>query len=360
MSQKRNVLILLHKIQHYRVSVFRLIAEQCNLTLASYEIEQISIYKNEPFEVIYLPIKKIGPFIIHKKNIHSIMKSYDVAIGLMNLRTIDILSLPFNPFINTKIILWGIGVSASKDKAFDNNKSYDFLRNFLFKKAKALIFYTEYAKEKYISQGFDKDSLFVANNTVEVLDVSDEVSIKKDKLLFVGALHQRKGIIELLECYLEAYKSIGESLYSLQIIGEGPEKENIVDFINKSKIEHKVKMIGGVYDQNNLKNYFLSSILCISPNQAGLSVLTSMGYGVGFVTKNNAITGGEIFNITNNKTGILYNDKKELINVLIDAYKNPDEYVNIGKESQKYYFLNRKPRDMAKSIMDSINYVFRK
>ncbi|RPD91726.1 glycosyltransferase [Aureibaculum marinum] len=357
MIKESRVLILLHKIQHYRVPVFRIIAKHCKLTLASYEEEQVSLYKDEPFEVIFLPIKQYGPIILHKKNIHPLVKKFDVVIGLMNLRTIDILSLPFNPFIKTKIIYWGIGVSASKDKAFDNNKSYDFLRNFLFKRAKALIFYTEYAKNKYISYGFDKKSLFVANNTVEVLNIKNDLVVKKDKLLFVGALHKRKGIIELLDCYLKAYLLVGESLYNLQIIGEGPEKDNIATFIKKNHLNKKVKLLGGVYDQNTLKNYFMSSILCVSPNQAGLSVLTSMGYGVCFVTKNNAITGGEIFNLENNKTGVLYNNKNELINVIIDSYKNPNKYIKIGNAAKDYYYLNRKPKDMAKSIIDSINYV---
>ncbi|PIE49111.1 MAG: glycosyltransferase [Flavobacteriales bacterium] len=360
MIKEKKVLILLHKIQRYRVPVFRIIGSHFNLTIASCEVEQVALFKNEPFEVIHLPIRQIGSLILHTKIIHPIVKKYDVVIGLMNLRALDILSLPFNPFLKTKIIFWGIGVSASKDTAFDNNKKYDFLRNFFFKRADALIFYTNYAKEKYCLSGFNKNSLFVANNTVEVLDIRNEISPPKNNLLFVGALHRRKGIIELLECYMEAYKKVGEPLCNLRIIGEGPERQNIINFVGKNEISHKVKLEGGVYDQKRLKDYFLSSILCISPNQAGLSVLTSMGYGVCFVTKENAITGGEVFNITNNKNGILYSSKDELIKIIVDAYKEPEKYHKMGKEAITYYYLNRKPKDMAISIIESVKYVLKR
>ena len=85
-----------------------------------------------------------------------------------------------------------------------------------------------------------------------------------------------------------------------------------------------------------------------------------MGYGTAFVTVRDAITGGEIFNIDNGKTGILYNNSEELKDIIIDISNNPSRYVQMGKEARKHYVENRRPEQMADAIVDAIEYVCRK
>lgn len=352
----KKVIVYTHEIQHYRVPIFRILADTFEITIVTSIKPQTILYEKEPFYVIYSPLIKIGPFIIHKKNIHRLSSKFDVVIGLMNLRCLDIISLAFNPFLTAKVIFWGIGVSASYERNFDQNRKLDFLRAFLFRKADALIFYTNYPISKYIKLGFKRESLFVANNTVEVLETDEIKKNNKDKILFIGSLYPQKGIMDLLQSYYEAFKIMGDKLNKLHIIGDGPEFPRVKEFINERGLANYIKLEGAIFDQKKIRDFMLTTILCISPKQAGLSVLMSMGYAVCFLTQINAITGGEILNIENNETGLIYKEESDLIRYIVRVSKDPEFFIKIGQNAKEYYVKNRKPEHMAKGIENAIKF----
>lgn len=135
----------------------------------------------------------------------------------------------------------------------------------------------------------------------------------------------------------------------------------IKDMVMNNGLEEKILLHGAIYDQKVLKNFFAQSIACISPNQAGLSVLMSMGYGVPFLTSYDAITGGEIFNIENNVNGFIYNgSNEELKEKLLWITDNRDTVLEYGRKAKQLYDEKRKPIDMANAIRDSVEYVLNK
>ena len=115
-------------------------------------------------------------------------------------------------------------------------------------------------------------------------------------------------------------------------------------------------MVGAIYDFKKLEPYFRQSFACISPGQAGLTVLTSMGYGTPFITKVGAITGGEIFNIKNNENGIIYDQENDLTNIIIDIHKNRQKYITMGINARKFYMTNRRPDQMVVGLTEAIKY----
>jgi len=106
-----------------------------------------------------------------------------------------------------------------------------------------------------------------------------------------------------------------------------------------------------------LEKHFRESYACISPGQAGLSVLTSMGYGTPYITKKDAITGGEIFNIKNNKNGVLYSNSNDLADILKDIEQDSIKYIKMGENAREYYKLYRQPKQMIQAFIDACNYV---
>jgi len=354
MTNKIKVLILINNLFHYRVPIFNILAEKCDLTIC-YSIGQYEIDK-EKFKVLKLPIIKWGKFAIHKNNIFKFCQKYDAIIALGDIAWLNISFLPFWKKRKYKIIFWTIGVSASYKKKYDNIKYWDCVRDYFYKKADALVFYSDYPINKYIKRGFIKERLFVAPNTVDVCFDVNWKEIKKDSLLFIGTLYREKGIMALLENYKSAYKE-NSNVLPINIIGGGDEYEAVNNWIIDSELSDKIILLGAIYNNKKKSIYFKRAYACISPYQAGLSVLESMGYGVPFITMQNAITGGERFNIKNNINGILIKKEAEIKDIIVDISQNPEKYIQMGIRAREYYNDSHKPEDMAKGLYSAIEYV---
>ena len=93
--------------------------------------------------------------------------------------------------------------------------------------------------------------------------------------------------------------------------------------------------------------------------QAGLSVLESMGCGVPFITSENAITGGESFNIQHGVNGILMKNLGDLKNIILDISKDTSKYIKMGERAYRHYWECRKPQDMAQGIINAIEYTLK-
>ena len=355
---KPKIAILLHKAQKYRIPIFDILSKEYNITLFCDNADDFEERHNITFKKITL--HNYGPFIVHKPSILRSLNNYDVVIGLHNIRCLDLLLLGILPFRKYKIIYWGIGVAASYKKKFDQDDSLKFIRYFMAKIADSIIFYSEYPKNKYIKNGINEEKIFIANNTVKILKNQLEFDKLRNELLFIGTLYKEKGVEELLEHYLAAYSKIGDAILKLNIVGDGELLEHLKELTIKNKINHKVKFLGAVYDEKILDEIFSSTIACISPNQAGLSVLSSMGRGVPFITCSDAITGGEIFNIKNGENGIVYQNPSDLIGIITEASTSHDKFLKMGKHARIHYQNHRLPEMMAKGIGDAIKFTLKK
>lgn len=352
---KKRVLILYNSLWHYRLPIFSILGEKYDLTVA-YSLGGDG-NKTFNFKTVKFPVFKIGRFVIHKDKLKEYCKDFDIVIAYGDISWLSLMAISFGKR-SFGLIYWSIGVRASYENRYNDRTIWDVVRFYLFRKADALVFYSEVPIERYLEKGWARETLFVANNTVEVLDLPNAENAK-DRILFVGTLYKQKGTPELLDAFLEAQK-IKKNIPDLHIIGGGTGLDEVKDFVANNHLENKVFVHGPVYDEKILCEHFQKSYACISPNQAGLSVLKSMGYGVPFVTKSNAITGGEIFNISNGKTGFLYEKESDLTGIIVDIADNPGKFIEIGKKAKEFYDSYRKPVNMANGLSDTIEYVYSK
>ena len=352
-----NVLLLQESIVSYRVPIFNLIAEKVNLTIAFTEKNDATI--KDDFETIKLNKITIGGFHIIKNNLKRLCKNYDVVIIMSDLHYLSFCLLPFLKR-DYKVIPWTIGIRASYTRRYDVTRKKDLIDKIYLKilqKSDAIIFYMAEAKKLW-GNAIDENSIFIAHNTVEVLNVNIDFNIKKKKsILFVGSLYKEKNIYELINAFINAKeKSESTDFLRLDIIGKGVEFEFILEHIKKYKLENSVFLHGAIYDEKVLASFFNKAIMCVSPDQAGLSVVKSMGYGVPFVTRSTAITGGEKFNITNKINGLFYDDELELKEIIVDAFNSPDIFIEMGKKAREHYKSKATINNMADNILNAIKF----
>ena len=173
--------------------------------------------------------------------------------------------------------------------------------------------------------------------------------------MFVGTLYKGKGLDVLIDSFRQALEISGKEA-RLVIIGDGEMRDDIERHINSNNLQDSVELLGPIFDEIKLAKEFQRSLLCISPNQGGLTCPKSMGYGVPFVCHKDAITGGEIYHITNGVNGIIYQSDKDLIDILVDAINNQQKYIEMGQMAKNYYDNNATIRHMANGAIQAFNY----
>ncbi len=130
---------------------------------------------------------------------------------------------------------------------------------------------------------------------------------KTINLINVGRFVHQKNQIELLHAFLNLKNSIRE--YRLLIIGYGPEKINLQNFINKNKLNKFVKII---YVSNPYKYINMSDVFILTSKYEGLpNVLQEAAFMNKYIISSNCKTGpreilkkykyGEIYNSGNYK-----------------------------------------------------------
>lgn len=349
------VLILYNKIFHYRIPVWNELAKLCDLTVTYSEGDgKLPDNMIANFRILYLPAYRFKGIVLQRDNIRKLSHNYDVVIAYGNIAWLKFSMLPW--FNKTPIIYHTIGVSASYGKGFDEHKEWDRVRNFFYSKADALAFYTDYPIKKYEKLGIPREKMFVAPNTVAVAPLKDEV--KKDTLLVIGTLYREKGIQSLLDVYKELRPIC--NLPILNIIGKGPDYDVINQWIQDNNMQDIIILRGAIYDIDEKAKFFAQALACISPKQAGLTVLESMGYGVPFVSSKNAITGGELLNVHNGVDGVVMESESNLLSVVKDISVHPEKYIAMGRKAKEFYDNNRTPKHMAQGFWDAIQYVMSK
>jgi glycosyltransferase involved in cell wall biosynthesis len=355
-NAKIKVIFITGRLQRYRIPIFEEIVKITGweLTVAH---SSGKIYHGDKFSELLISEKKIGPFIFHVDNLGEIFKKYHVVVAMFYLLRISIMVKMLIRSGSYKRIMWGIGVRASQNTKYDSWSPMNYLRYAIAHFVEAVIFYSDYPITQYKKWGVSCSKLFVMNNTVSV-DPRFHISFEeKNCLTFLGTLKKSKKIYELLEQYKIASKN--ENVLPLHIIGGG-DVDEIKKWIFKFGLEDKIKVHGEIFDEARLAAIMTKSVACISPGQAGLSVLKSFGYGSIFITNRNAITGGEIFNIINKNNGLLYRDKNELSEIINDISNNKQDYIKMGVNAYKHYWNKRTPNLMAKGFISAVEYAISK
>ncbi len=349
----KKILLLQYELSDYNVPVYNLIAQQYELTVGYYtkdKSKQECLFHKKAFE-----IKRLGSLVL-VKGLLRYVKQFNLVCIIPDLHVVNYCLLPFIPR-EYKVANWSIGFRVSYSHPYITDRKHT-LEDIVFKSVlshcDATIFYMEKSKEFWKHTNLDMRKVFVAPNTTAVAPIVLRPEDKRD-FLFVGTLYKGKGLDLLLQAYKDAL-DLANINNELHIVGDGEERNNVESFIKENHLEQKVILHGAVFDEKELARHFSKALLCLSPTQGGLSCPKSMGYGVPFVTKTTAITGGEIYHITPNENGILYQNDAELSLILVDASKYPERYIEMGRKAKEYYDNNATIGHMASGAMAAFEF----
>jgi glycosyltransferase involved in cell wall biosynthesis len=350
---KKSLLIIQQLHPHYRVPLFNKLAEYFDLTLAVNENVKHEVVIH--YSVVIYELRRVAFFNVIQWGQCTVRPDdFDIVVMMFNIKWLDVWR-PFFSKRSSAYVLWGIGVST--EHGFDAITKWDRLRYYCAKKSNALVLYSNYARIKYVNAGIREEKLFVANNTVELNIGRGESDLMRSKILFVGSVTQKKGLEELILAFNDVRSALPDYA-SIDIVGDGPELKNLKSLITKTLLEDKVTVHGRVIDASQLKVLYSTAIVCISPKQAGLAVLSAMGHGLPFVTRTDSITGGERYNIVNGENGLLYNSEEELKKQLLFIYNNEDKVKEMGHNAAKHYQEFCTMEIMAKSFAKAVNFAY--
>ena len=123
----------------------------------------------------------------------------------------------------------------------------------------------------------------------------------------------------------------------LLIIGEGPQKNELINVVRKLKIENNVMFLGFIPHNKLSKIISQMDVVCIPSKREGFGVvaLEAQACGVPVICSN---VGGLPETIINGKTGFLVTPKNPyaVVKKLLFLYKNPAIRKKMGREARKF------------------------
>jgi glycosyltransferase involved in cell wall biosynthesis len=117
--------------------------------------------------------------------------------------------------------------------------------------------------------------LVTTNHTVLKNDIVELQSIKGNcdstlKLVYVGELQTRKGVLYLLEALNDLNES-GVDFF-LKIVGDGYLMKTLCEFVISNELQSRVSFLGAVYDRDKLNDVLVESDVFILPSIAAEGV----------------------------------------------------------------------------------------
>lgn len=229
-----------------------------------------------------------------RKNIKGLNKCYVISF----LAQINIYSIVANMFNKSKLI-----VSERNDPYQDpSSKLVRMVRDFLYNFVDAFVFQTEDAKN-YFSNKIQSKSVVIANPLKENLP-EPFIGIREKKIVTAVRLEYQKNVKMLINAYYKIQEEYPE--YTLDIYGEGPLKDELINHCKELAIEDKVKFCGYSVDLHN--DILKAKVFVLPSNYEGISnsMIEALALGIPVISTDHPIGGAKMF-INPEVNGLLVN-----------------------------------------------------
>ena len=367
----KKILYLNHAITHYNTSLVEvLLKKNAELDFSFVGADNFQGIKNVSFEdekikhlsCTYLKITSNHTF-FYLKGLNNVLRQTKPDIIVFT--GIDfhfpqslIIFLYYNFFTNKKLIWWSPGPFKNQ------NVIGKIVRKWIYNSSDAIMLYANSGIEILKQIGVEKPLLSSAGNCLNAEDygfLNQKITSKeKNKLniLFSGRLTKEKEVATLVESL-----SIIDKKFNIEwqctIIGEGEEKENIKNQIEKLGLQSKVELLGAKYGKE-LHSIFEKANLMVLPSAVGLGIVHAYSYGIPLITSNNMTAHGpEIELLKVGVTGDFFEQSKafDLSNKIIEWYgilSNEANDTTANKCIDQIVKYNYLPEGVANKMIETI------
>ncbi len=279
-------------------------------------------------------IKEINPDIVHGHM--SICGYYALKSGFPNIVTVHgIAKEEYDPKIRSELldtIRRGVVVP---------------MENYVFEHAKILTVVSPYVKEKI--EPFCNGKIQVIPNGIRDEFFNIENNEVDNRLLFVGGIEPRKGLLNLLKAVKIIREKIpGVRLYIVGSVRKQKYYNSLIDYVKKNKLNENIIFKGELSDEEIKKEFSECSVFVFPSKEESFGIVLAEAEACGKPVVASNI-GGIPYVVDDNKTGFLveYDDVDmfaEKILILLSDKNLRDKMGKLGKEKAKQ-FLNK---DIAK------------
>jgi glycosyltransferase involved in cell wall biosynthesis len=275
------------------------------------------------------------------------IKNYDTIVleGTTNLLN-NLFIIPWAKMLGKKVLWWDAGYSLEQ-RTF-KRKIIDKVVYPFIKMTDCQLAYSTKA-QKYMQKYMGAKSCHLLLNTInteyfdkiqnEIREHLQSYQFNKEqiKFLYVGAIEERKKVLELIKLVDEMNSK--KSIYQLTIIGGGDYLETLKKYVVENDIVN-IEFTGAIYDKSILKQYYFDSDLFVLPGDGGLGILQSLLYGLPTVCL--AADGTEEDYMSSEFILSELNDIKKLdIEELRDAFKYEKLYEKVNSSIYIKKFNNK-------------------
>lgn len=241
-----------------------------------------------------------------------------------------------------------------------------FIRKFVYKRASATVNYASVAFDILPSYGVKKESIFVRHNSTdtEALFATKEhvsqlppILQPKQRILHIGRLVKWKRVDLLLDAYRKIAGRYPDS--ELTIIGNGPEKESLIQQAAALNLTDRVVFAGAIYDLLMLGQYMNESTVYVLAGMGGLSINDAMSFSLPVICS--VCDGTEKDLVTDGVNGYFFKsgDADDLAAKIDLILSNPGTAKKMGAAGYDVIKNKININTVAQRYMDAFMYVMK-
>ncbi|MDW3193286.1 MAG: glycosyltransferase family 4 protein [Cytophagales bacterium] len=374
----QKVTLVLPVLPHYRIDLLTLLSSEYEkkgikltvITGTNAGKKSVKEVKAEGFELIHNETVglTIAKFEIQwqKKLISSVMRtSPDKVIILYHAGKINY-NLLLLKLQRRRIpyVLWGSG---SGDRRTDLSPVQRYVKAWFkstfIEKSHTYLTYGTMFKEQLIKQGYPKERIYVAQNTINVEGIYNQAEAKQLrsagvplKFLFVGVIFNNKR----LDTAIEAFRILAEKGYDFRfdVVGNGEIISTLQQMVDEYGLSDKIIFHGPKYG-DEVKAFFQGADVFLLPGTGGLAVNEAMAHGLPVITTPGDGTAYDL--IENKVNGFIldFDYKVEDLEKCLSffAEQSPESILEMGTKSREIIKSKASLANMVNQIVKSSKHI---